>query len=1094
MPGLTIHCSNRLEVLLQTLAREIERPLDSVFSPEVVVTQSPGMARWIAMELAQIHRISANLAFPFPNAFLKMLCEKLSLASPLEDPFEPAVLTFRVMQKLPDCLDRKGYDVLRSYLGGDTRHIRLLQLSREIAHLYDQYLVFRPEIVLEWEHGSNEVPNGHSWQADLWREVVSGCENMHRISMHTGLIARLRNGPSAVEHLPERVSIFGVSYLPAFHLQILAALADTIPVDWYLLSPCRQYWGDVVTDRDIRRIKETYARKTGADTYLHLDKGNSLLASMGTQGRDFLNMIAELGCDIKEEYLPPERSSLLTSVQADILDMLDAPKTVANDRTVAGADGSIEIHACHSIMREIEVLHDNLLQMFHLDPQLHPRDILVMTPDIDAYAPFIQAVFERSIDGEPTIPFSLADRSFINQDRVSDAFFAVLDMADSRMEAEKVTGFLDRDIIRDTFNLSEQDVATIGEWVQDLNVRWGLDGADRQTHGLPYFEENSWKSGIDRLLLGYAMAERDGQMFHGILPFDDMEGDRARILGNFLEYVSCLMAVIEDLKKPKTLEGWATTTGKIIDRMFSTDAASEKEVLRLKALVADLKRVQLISKYDGALALDALVYLLRHAMQNVPFGSGFLSGSVTFCAMLPMRSIPFKVICLIGMHGNAFPREGGKPGFDMMASHPRRGDRSRRNDDKYLFLEALISARKKLYISFIGRDIQDNSPLAPSVLASELMDYLTAGYGVAVENIVREHPLQAFSQDYFRVTSDLFSYSQENFAAAMASHRPEAMPKVPPPPSLPVPGDTFKTMDADTLGLFFSNPVKFFMQKRIGLFLEPDDKSAEDREHFRLEGLGAYRAGLDSLNWVNKGRPLTDLKAVFKARGVLPPGQVGEHDYAGLAAEVREMMGRVGEWTSGEKPVMRGIDLHLENFRITGTLADDYGNGLVLVRFANFNAAELVRFWIRHLLLCAAEPEKKEWRSAYLSRNATIVIGAVDNTRELLAYLLRLYWEGLSLPLAFFPKSAYAYAHQRIVQAKPPGEALRAAAGVMRGNPYANIRGEGDEPYIRYYFDEGDPLGTDFERAALAVYQPLLAHLHKISHKSIARDVNVRTV
>jgi exodeoxyribonuclease V gamma subunit len=166
--------------------------------------------------------------------------------------------------------------------------------------------------------------------------------------------------------------------------------------------------------------------------------------------------------------------------------------------------------------------------------------------------------------------------------------------------------------------------------------------------------------------------------------------------------------------------------------------------------------------------IEVVKSCLENLLEHVNFGHGFISSGVTFCAMLPMRSIPFKVVCLVGMNMDAFPRESKILGFDLMAKNPRIGDRSRRNDDKYLFLEALISARNKLYISYVGQSIRDNTRISPSVLVSELIDYIKEGFGLSEDEIVTFHRLQAFSSEYFNTDSKLFSYSNENFAASFS--------------------------------------------------------------------------------------------------------------------------------------------------------------------------------------------------------------------------------------------------------------------------------------------------------------------------------------
>jgi exodeoxyribonuclease V gamma subunit len=1034
------------------------------------------------MELANRQRISANLTFPFPNAFLSMLCERLSLktAAP-EDPFDPTIMAFTIMKKLPACLSRSGYETLRYYFQDDKRQTKLLQLSQRIAHLFDQYLVFRPDTITGWDRG-RQTGQTDAWQGDLWRAIAAGNEHLHRVSLHKQLIAALENDTRASDALPERVSVFGISYLPAFHLEIMTALSKRIPVNWYFLSPCRQYWGEVVSDRDIRRIREKYAHEPLGRTDLHLDQGNPLLASMGTLGRDFLSMIAESGCDVQEHYATPGRETLLNSVQSDILDMLDATNRsnmAAGDSgqpresIVPETDNSIEIHVCHSPMREIEILHDHILDAFQCMPDLKPRDILVMTPDIDTYAPFIQAVFENSIDAHGSIPFSLADRSDPFQSRIMDAFFTLLDLGRSRMEADKIIGLLDYPALRKKFNMDEPDTATIGKWVRELNIRWGVDEDDRKKTAVPFFTENTWKSGLDRLLLGYAMPGQERNLFAGLLPYDHVEGDQGRLLGSFLEFFTCVLKSIKELQSPKTLHAWATTMHGIVDGMFLADDTSERELTAVKRLLGRLEAVQQVSGFDEPVELETVACHLQSELGNASFGSGFLAGKVTFCAMLPMRSIPFKVICLIGMHGTAFPRDDSALGFDLMAAHPKRGDRSRRNDDKYLFLEALVSARNKFYISYIGRDIQDNSPISPSVVVSELIDYVGSGYAFPEDRLVRQHPLQAFSADYFNGRPDLFSYSAENFTAAVAARQPPARPD--PKKALPEPSKAFRNIDVKTLGDFYANPTKYFLQNRLGIYLEKESTTPDSSENFRMGGLETYTAGQESLQWARSGRHRNELMKQLRARGMLPPGRIGEHDFSEIAMESANLVSRANTLSAGMEPADSPVSLRIGEFGISGSIPHVQGHGLVHVRFANFNPRDLVLCWINHLLLCAGiDSPGLEKQGFYLCRNASVVFEPPENCRSVLHQLLTSYWDGLARPLPFFPKSAYAYARSRLIDKKSPKHSLQAAYKQMQGTRYTP--GEIQEPYVNFYCGDTLPLDERFETMSLEVFEPLFDH------------------
>ena len=1079
MSGLIIHTGNRLELLGKQLADDISTSLNSVFEPEIIITQSPGMARWVAMQLAVHNRISANLVFPYPNTFLNLLCERLSLDAPMpDDPFAPLNMTFSIMKKLPACLSKQGYEGLQNYFHEDRRQLKLLQLSRKIAHLFDQYLVFRPDMIAAWETRP-KVSNEAAWQADLWREIAFGNEHLHRVNLHAELIGKLESGTVDADVLPERVSVFGISYLPAFHLNILSALSNRVPVNWYFLSPCRQYWGEVMSDRAASRIREKYAHDSFDENDLHLDRGNPLLASMGTLGRDFLGMVAESGCDLQEHYLPPGRDTLLSSIQADILDMLDAAD-VKKDAVAdtchkhtalkPDTDSSIEIHACHSPMREIEVLHDHILDMFQRIPGLKPRDILVMTPDIDTYAPFIQAVFEQTAGSPAEIPFSLADRSALYSSRIVEAFFALIDLADSRMEVDKIIGLLESPAIRQQFNIDELDVGIIEKWVRDLNIRWGIDADDRKGRDLPLFSENTWKSGLDRLLLGYALPGKEKKMFADLLPYDHVEGEQGRVLGCFMDYFSCILKSIQILKTPKTLQNWSMEMHAIANCMFPDDDAWGKEMQILNQLLDRLENVQQVTGFDQLIDLEAVTYQLKGELENASYGTGFLTGKVTFCAMLPMRSIPFKVICLLGMNGNAFPRDDSRLGFDLMAAHARRGDRSRRNDDKYLFLEALMSARIKIYISYVGMDIQDNSLISPSVLVSELIDYAQSGYVFSEENLVCFHPLQSFSVDYFKGNPDLFSYSEENYAAAAAAQKAPVKPVK--QQALPEPSEAFKNLGVEDLAVFYINPVKYFLQNRLGIYLENQDSLHEANENFRLGGLEGYSVGRESFIAGCHESDAGQIRESFKARGVLPPGRVGEHDFAEIYQESGDLLSRTNAWTLGRQPQDKEVRLQLAGFSFNGTMSGVYEQGMVLARFAKFQPRDLIRCWIAHLQLCAmVGPQGLQKPSVYLARDVSVVFDPPENSCDILKQLLTLYWKGLSDPLRFYPKSAYTYAQARLVKEKSRETALQAASKTLQGNPYRP--GEIEEPYIQFYYDGAVTLGEEFENTALEIYKPL---------------------
>jgi exodeoxyribonuclease V gamma subunit len=1084
-PGFNVFTSNRLENLVERLAKELRAPLSSPLDEDLIIVQSQGMARWVSMELARVNRICANCFFPFPNAFLNHLCKKL-LPGVSESPlFDAHALTFRIMNILPGCLPKPEFSALRSYLSDDQEGVKLFQLSSKIADLFDQYLVFRPGMILGWEQGETPADSNQHWQADLWLAITTPVEATHRARLREMLFERLSSDDVDVPFLPERVSAFGISHLPLFHLQILAAVSKHVQVDLYLMNPCREYWGEIVTNRDIRRIRQHYVASDVESKDLHLDKGNRILATMGALGKDFFSMISDLDCEQIEMFQSPHCRTMLSTVQADILDLVEPaglfdPEIENSDDSTEGrpkvshpfgGDSSIVIHACHNPMREIEVLYDSILAMLEEDSALMPRDILVMIPDIEAYAPFIYAVFDTVAQDKLRIPFSVADRGIIKENRVIESFMAILELTESRLEAGRVLYLLEYPAIRKKFGLTEADLFRIEGWIKDVNIRWGRDAASRARLGLPAMNENTWGAGIQRLLLGLVMPGNDRNLFSGILPYDNMEGEDGLLLGRFLDFVRCLFQFCTILEQPKTIAQWAAAFIATIDQMFSGGDPFERDLQMLRTIIDQMAENALASEFENRLDIEVIKICLRNSIAENIFGSGFISGGVTFCAMLPMRSIPFKAICLVGLSTDEFPRDVRKLSFDLMAGHPIKGDRSRRNDDKYLFLEALISARETFYISYIGQSVQDNTRIVPSVLVSELIDYIHDRFGVDPDVLVKHHPLQAFSPAYFQEESPFFSYSQENFAAATQQHARGPHHRFA-AGSLEPPSDEWRQLDVEALGRFFKNPARFLLQKRLGIVFDELAVLSDDQENFRLEGLDRYLVEQELFRYQAQGIDLDALKPAIDARGILPHAGIGSYEFNRISLDIKRYGDILATYTRDRAPGSQAFQLMVDDFTLAGSLPGIYDDNCLYFRYTRWNPGDMVRLWIYHLVRCCVEkgPPGKSW---YIARDGVFEFMPVSNSHMILKSLLKIFWEGLAEPIPFFPATSYAYAQQVIQYSKKRAAGLKSAE-----HKWINERSwsESADPYVAFCFAGLNPLDNRFEILAETVFSPLMAN------------------
>ncbi len=1065
MPGLQIHTSNRLEHLLTDLAGIVREPAAGIFVPETVVVQSAGMGRWITLRLAEAQGICANVNFVFPGKFVADL---IDAALPLQAEaryYTRENLTWRIMHLLPGLAHRAEFVDLRRYLEQPRPELRLFQLAEKIASSFDQYLAFRPKMILDWEENAET-----HWQAILWRAVRSTTGG------HPPALARefSRSLGKSVETLPRRVSLFGISSLPAFYLDFFRDLARAIDVHLFVMQPTAHWWGDIHSERDESRARRKVS--PAAQLEMQFARGNPLLASYGKLGRQFLETVTDLEpAQEFDNFEAPPPDSVLTQIQRDIFDLYDP--LGGTPRPVAPNDDSLQFHSCHSPMREMEVLHDQLLALFAHNPALKPHDIVVMAPDIGVYAPFIGAVFDTAPE-RLRIPFTIADRGARAENGVIDTFMRILELAGSRFTANSVLSVLESGALRRRFEIADTDLETIRTWIAETGIRWGIDAAQRAALGLPEFVENSWRAGLDRLLLGYAAPARQEGLFEGILAYDNIEGSLAETLGRFVEFSEALFAAAGTLDRPRALLPWQETLRQIAHRFFPPDDEREPELRQLRRVLDSLGETAELSGFSDTVPLDVLLAHLGQALANTESGFRFREGCITFCALKPMRTVPFRVVCLVGMNATAYPRHTRAPGFDLIAQNPRPGDRSTRDDDRYLFLEALLSARATFYVSYVGQSIRDNSALPPSVLVSELLDYARESFDLAERApLVRRHRLQPFNADYFRPDSGLFSYSQENCAAGVAAAAERATPPVFIQSPLEEPEPELRQLDAETLIRFFGNPAKFFAQQRLDLRTPREENALDDFEPLEIGGLDKYILQQDLLQRALANEDFDQLLPVIRANGELPPGHAGESRLRQMIDAAEKFGDLVRQHLGAGLAEARDVQLELGEFTLQARLDKIYDGRLVQYRQTTCKPKDLLTAWIYHLVAncAAATPSILITADKYgkpVEHNFAPL--APSLARERLQELLGLYWRGLREPLPFYPKSSLAFAEAMLNDK----DALLAARKIWEEKHYENDAGvpaESAEPYLALAFrNVAEPFGEDFQETTRAIFQPLL--------------------
>ncbi len=1063
--ALHLHRAPRTDVLADALGALLATPPDDPFAHELVLVPAKGVERWLSQRLSHVlgagpsgDGVCAGVEFRSPRSLVAELTGTTD-----DDPWAPDALAWPLLETLDASLDEPWARSLALHLGhahdgaeAELRRGRRYAVARRLAGLYASYAAQRPHVLADWlAGGSTDGVGGDldpdlAWQPPLWRALVASVGAPPPHERHSTALARLRSGPV---DLPPRLSLFGHTRLSATDLDLLAALATHHDLHLWLPHPSETQW---------RAAGDLAGPVPRRDDVGHRRVGHPLLATLGRDLRELQRGLATL--DSLDQHhpgaAPPD--TLLGWLQAD----LRADAVRPEGRALAAEDRSVQVHSCHGSARQVDVLREVLLGLLQDDPTLEPRDILVMCPDIETYAPLVTAGFglgEVVAGGHPAhrLRVRLADRSLTQTNPLLGVAAALLDLAGGRAPASHVLDLAQAAPVRRRFGFTDDDLDAVTDWVREAGVRWGFDRDHRAPYGLEQIVHNTWEFGIDRVLTGVAVSDDARAWLGTTLPLDDVGSNRVELAGRLAEYVARLEAACDRLTGIHTLRAWVEALGDGIAALTAVDRDDRWQVGQVQRELADVL-ADAGDRADLPMRLPDVRVLLAGHLAGRPTRANFRTGTLTVCTMVPMRSVPHRVVCLVGLDDGVFPRLGLADGDDVLAREPVTGERDIRSEDRQLLLDAVGAATETLVITYTGANEHSGQPRPPAVPLGELLDALDLTTPEPVRSrVVVRHPLQPF--DVRNVTPGSlgvptpFTFDPTMLAAAETAARPR--PRRPaflaePLAAVPAPGD----VSLDELVAFFRDPVKgFFRALDVTLPWEVDGVSdAMPVEIDQLESWGVGdRMLADMLRMVHPDQALE----LEWRRGALPPGQLGWRK----AGQVRDqaMALAVAALTHRQvAPATYDVDVALGGGRrLTGTIGPVYGDRLVTVGFSRLDGKHLVEAWLRLLALAAGRPDHN-WTALVIGRPprgtnaAQRLIGPADEAPDLLLRdLVAVYDAGRREPLPLPLKTSFAWASARHVGDDP----LPAAEKRWRSSRFP---GDDAQPAHVRVWGEHAPLST----------------------------------
>lgn len=1049
---LYLHRAERTDVLADGLGDLLATPVADPFAEELVVVPAKGVERWLSQRLS--HRLGAaagqgdgvcaGVRFTTPRS---LVSEVLGLTN--DDPWAGDAMAWPLLAVLDESLDELWCEPVARHLGhfdtgaeAELRQGRRYAVAARLARLFASYAAQRPAVLTDWAEGRDTDGRGDpldddlSWQPELWRRLVARIDAPTPDTRHANTLTQLRDEPNSLD-LPVRLSLFGHTRLPLTEIELLSALAEHRDVHLWLPHPSGALWdrlqtaGTTVGDR--------------ATNTSHQEAHHPLLATLGRDSRELQSALATV--PVVDRHLPSAEApdTLLGWLQHDLRD-----NTFASEgRRLAANDRSVQVHACHGTARQVDVLREVLLGMLQADPTLEPRDVLVMCPDIETYAPLISARFglgDLDNDGHPAhqLRVQLADRSLTQTNPLLGVASQLLELAGSRATASQVLDLAHTDPVRRRFRFTDDDLDTVTAWVREAGIRWAFDQEHRGPFGLAGYPQNTWRFGLDRVLAGVTMSADSHAWIDTTLPLDDVGSTRIELAGRFAEYVDRLRAATDRLDGTRPLADWldGLRTGiEQLTRVGRDDGWMVGQVHREFAEVA----AEAGPLAATTLRLPDVRSMLSTHLAGRPTRASFRTGTLTICTMVPMRSVPHRVVCLLGLDDGVFPRFGLADGDDVLARAPRTGERDVRSEDRQLMLDAILAATESLVITYTGANEYSGQPRPPAVPLGELLDVLDRTTESEVrESVVIKHPLQPFDRKNLEAgrlgapgpfTFDPTALVAARAAAGTRPPRPEFLAG-----QLLLPGDDDVAL-ADLLA-FFRDPVKGYF-RALDLTLPWEVDGVSDVMPVEIDNLEKWSVGDRMLRDMLSGvHPDAALQAEWR-RGVLPPGRLGWR----TATEIRDIARGLAV---GAHPHRKGnaqafdVDIDLGGGRrLTGTVPGVYAYRLVSVSYSRLDAKQLLATWVQ-LLALSANDEDRNWTSLAIGRGrtgpATRLFGPVGHqARELLADLVAVYDAGRREPLPLPLKTSFAWCQARRTDDDP------ALAAGRRWRP-ANYDGENADP------------------------------------------------
>lgn len=921
--------SNRTEVLFRYYKENCFQHAKP-FQNRLVIVPSPSMKSWLMLQMASdpdlgiamgVNILYLNQALQQLQPFDTQTLNEFELAFAIEIEIRKLFSSWPSLSQERQALWRPLFHYLKvDSIGKMTSkgERRLVLLCSTLSSLFNQYGIYGGKVVEEWQ-------DEEEWQKELWRILFekNGWNYPYR-----SLKNAIKEDPNDSLKKNSEIHLFALSFLPKIWFDYFAHLSEAIPTHIYLLSPCQAFWTDILSDKQSQKLLSRSQKKGASITQLqelelYLRDRNPLLANFGRLGKEMALHIEDSHAQSLQEFVLPKSvfnsphySAYLTSdlictedskslsmlqmVQADIVLLRNPEEKIEFENH----DSSIQFHFSTDKLREIQNLHNTLLGIIQKheneNTPILPKEILVMAPNINEYAPYIDYVFKGGTDH---LEAKIMDLSVPRKNAFIRSFLHLISLPFTRWDASHLLQLINSSPFQSRLELTKEETHWIQDWIKRIDVRWGIDAEHRDellktnhcsSGMLDKSEVGTWEEAFHRLLNGLIFSEEETASSH-------IDATQGLLLGKWIHAIRSLQSDLSPLQDGTelTLTGWTCYLKCLIDSYLKPEDKKEEHILL--SYLEDFAKTE--KKLSSALFPFSTI---KHHLENSLNRSSKTYNdnrlhAVSFCSLLPMRAIPSRVIAIIGMAEDSYPKKTQHVSLNLLLSNKLADFSPTQTDyDRFLYLETLLSARDYFLLSYQGMADENDKEQGPSLLITELMNYLDNACCISGEKpsvkCFYNHPALSFDPIYFNGNSHLRSFSETEFCLAKAFLSEKRNPlsflsDFPEDRELIEKEDSEISVDIKEIESVANNPLKAFLNKKMGVYIDKkENRIVKNEEDFYLNPLQKYMLKKNCLN-----SPLDEIIARANKEGKFPLGGFKNSAIDNLQKEILSLKGNLAE-------------------------------------------------------------------------------------------------------------------------------------------------------------------------------------------------------